>query len=156
MSDPFARFTDRTRKVMLLAAEEAFNFGHTFIGSEHILLGIYREGTAVAVELLNKAGLTEANLRGEIENLLRAVGPAGNGHFHLTYHARQALSIAAGFTTSDAPRRIDSDHLVLGMLKQQSGIVDQVFINFGIKRLELAKQIRFRLELEDESHPGEE
>jgi ATP-dependent Clp protease ATP-binding subunit ClpA len=141
------KYTDRARKVMLLATEEAYNFGHTYLGPEHILLAIYRAGTEAALDVLTKIELSEANVRGEIENLLEAIGPATPQiDFEHTPMAVYALFNAKSEAISLNADRIDSDHLLLGLLKQPEGIVAQVVRNFGVDRSELCEQIRGRLD----------
>ena len=92
----FNRFTERARKVIILAKEEARRFNHDYIGTEHILLGLIREGEGVAATVLQKLGLSLENIRLEIEKLVQP-GPATQiiGDIPFTPRAKKALELAA-------------------------------------------------------------
>lgn len=148
-------YTDRARKVMLLAAEEAYNFGHTYIGPEHILLAIYREGTGIGVEELNNAGLTESRVREEIEKLLRVRGELKGQCFQLSSAAHDTVMLAAPFSMLTDAERVDSDHLLLSLLKSQDSsrdrerIITELLRNLGVSGTKLFGVIRRRLKAEE-------
>lgn len=147
-------YTERARKVMLLAAEEVYNFGHTYLGPEHILLGICREGTSVGVKVLQTEGLSESRVRDEIEVLLRGGAELKGQHFQLTSAAFDGILLASSIATLCDAERVDSDHLLLGLLKEsetlsrdRERIIAELFRNLGADRAELFGKIRHRLEV---------
>ncbi len=129
----FNRFTERARKVIILAKEEARRFNHDYIGTEHILLGLIREGEGVAATVLQKMGISLENIRLEIEKLVQP-GPATQiiGDIPFTPRAKKALELAAEEARSLGHNYIGTEHLLLGLIREGEGVASQVLLNLGI------------------------
>ncbi|MDD4981866.1 MAG: ATP-dependent Clp protease ATP-binding subunit, partial [Candidatus Omnitrophica bacterium] len=130
----FNRFTERARKVIILAKEEARRFNHDYIGTEHILLGLIREGEGVASTVLQKLNLSLENIRLEIEKLVQP-GPTTQiiGDIPFTPRAKKALELAAEEARSLGHNYIGTEHLLLGLIREGEGIASQVLLNLGLE-----------------------
>jgi ATP-dependent Clp protease ATP-binding subunit ClpC len=129
----FNRFTERARKVIILAKEEARRFNHDYIGTEHILLGLIREGEGVAAAVLQKVGVSLENIRLEVEKLVQP-GPTTQiiGDIPFTPRAKKALELAAEEARSLGHNYIGTEHLLLGLIREGEGIASQVLLNLGL------------------------
>jgi len=129
----FNRFTERARKVIILAKEEARRFNHDYIGTEHILLGLIREGEGVAATVLQKMGVSLENIRLEVEKLVQP-GPATQimGDIPFTPRAKKALELAAEEARSLGHNYIGTEHLLLGLIREGEGVASQVLLNLGL------------------------
>ena len=129
----FNRFTERARKVIILAKEEARRFNHDYIGTEHILLGLVREGEGVAAAVLQKLGVSLENIRLEIEKLVQP-GPTTQiiGDIPFTPRAKKALELAAEEARALGHNYIGTEHLLLGLIREGEGIASQVLLNLGL------------------------
>jgi len=129
----FNRFTERARKVIVLAKEEARRFNHDYIGTEHILLGLIREGEGVAATVLQKMGVSLENIRLEIEKLVQP-GPTTQiiGDIPFTPRAKKALELAAEEARSLGHNYIGTEHLLLGLIREGEGMASQVLLNLGL------------------------
>jgi len=129
----FNRFTERARKVIILAKEEARRFNHDYIGTEHILLGLVREGEGVAAAVLQKMGVSLEKIRLEIEKLVQP-GPTTQiiGDIPFTPRAKKALELAAEEARALGHNYIGTEHLLLGLLREGEGIASQVLLNMGL------------------------
>jgi len=129
----FNRFTERARKVIILAKEEARRFNHDYIGTEHILLGLIREGEGVAAAVLQKLGVSLENIRLEIEKLVQP-GPATQiiGDIPFTPRAKKALELSAEEARSLGHNYIGTEHLLLGLIREGEGVASQVLLNLGL------------------------
>jgi len=129
----FNRFTERARKVIILAKEEARRFNHDYIGTEHILLGLIREGEGVAAAVLQKLDVSLENIRLEIEKLVQP-GPSTQiiGDIPFTPRAKKALELAAEEARSLGHNYIGTEHLLLGLIREGEGIASQVLLNLGM------------------------
>ncbi len=129
----FNRFTERARKVIILAKEEARRFNHDYIGTEHILLGLIREGEGVAAAVLQKVGVSLENIRLEIEKLVQP-GPATQiiGDIPFTPRAKKALELAAEEARSLGHNYIGTEHILLGLIREGEGVASQVLLNLGL------------------------
>ncbi|MFH0763312.1 MAG: ATP-dependent Clp protease ATP-binding subunit [Candidatus Omnitrophota bacterium] len=129
----FNRFTERARKVIILAKEEARRFNHDYIGTEHILLGLVREGEGVAATVLQKMGISLENIRLEIEKLVQP-GPTTQiiGDIPFTPRAKKVLELAAEEARSLGHNYIGTEHLLLGLIREGEGIASQVLLNLGL------------------------
>ncbi|MCU0666856.1 MAG: ATP-dependent Clp protease ATP-binding subunit [Candidatus Omnitrophica bacterium] len=129
----FNRFTERARKVVILAKEEARRFNHDYIGTEHILLGLLREGEGVAAAVLQKMGTSLENIRLEIEKLVQP-GPATQiiGDIPFTPRAKKALELAAEEARALGHNYIGTEHLLLGLIREGEGVASQVLLNLGL------------------------
>ena len=129
----FNRFTERARKVIILAKEEARRFNHDYIGTEHILLGLIREGEGVAAAVLQKMGVSLENIRIEIEKLVQP-GPTTQiiGDIPFTPRAKKALELAMEEARALGHNYIGTEHLLLGLIREGEGIASQVLMNLGL------------------------
>ncbi len=129
----FNRFTERARKVIILAKEEARRFNHDYIGTEHILLGLIREGEGVAASVLQKLNVSLENIRLEIEKLVQP-GPTTQiiGDIPFTPRAKKALELAAEEARSLGHNYIGTEHILLGLIREGEGVASQVLLNLGL------------------------
>ena len=129
----FNRFTERARKVLVLAKEEARRFNHDYIGTEHILLGLIREGEGVACAVLQNLGLDLERLRIEIEKLVTSGSVASVlGDIPFTPRAKKALELSAEEARSLGHNYIGTEHILLGLLREEEGIASQVLLSLGV------------------------
>ncbi len=129
----FNRFTERARKVVILAKEEARRFNHDYIGTEHMLLGLIREGEGVAAAVLQKLGVSLENIRLEIEKLVQP-GPTTQiiGDIPFTPRAKKALELAAEEARALGHNYIGTEHILLGLIREGEGVASQVLLNLGL------------------------
>ncbi|MFH1398332.1 MAG: ATP-dependent Clp protease ATP-binding subunit [Candidatus Omnitrophota bacterium] len=129
----FNRFTERARKVIILAKEEARRFNHDYIGTEHIFLGLIREGEGVAATVLEKLGISLENIRLEIEKLVQP-GPTTQiiGDIPFTPRAKKSLELAAEEARALGHNYIGTEHLLLGLIREEEGVASQVMLNLGM------------------------
>jgi ATP-dependent Clp protease ATP-binding subunit ClpC len=129
----FNRFTERARKVVLLAKEEAKRFNHDYIGTEHVLLGLIREGEGVAAAVLQKLGLSPDNIRLEVEKLVQP-GPATmvSGDIPFTPKAKKVIELAMDEARALGHNYIGTEHLLLGLIREGEGVASQVLLNMGL------------------------
>jgi len=129
----FNRFTERARKVIILAKEEARRFNHDYIGTEHILLGLIREGEGVAAAVLQKMGLSLETIRLEVEKLVQP-GPSTQilGDIPFTPRAKKVLELAAEEARSLGHNYIGTEHILLGLIREGEGVASQVLMNLGL------------------------
>ncbi|MBU0605569.1 MAG: ATP-dependent Clp protease ATP-binding subunit [Candidatus Omnitrophica bacterium] len=130
----FNRFTERARKVILLAKEEAKRFNHDYIGTEHILLGLIREGEGVAAAVLASFGLSPDKIRLEVEKLVQP-GPATvvSGDLPFTPKAKKVIELAIDEARSLGHNYIGTEHLLLGLIREGEGVASQVLMNSGLE-----------------------
>jgi len=130
----FNRFTERARKVILLAKEEAKRFNHDYIGTEHILLGLVREGEGVAAAVLASFGLSPDKIRIEVEKLVQP-GPSTviSGDLPFTPKAKKVIELAMEEARALGHNYIGTEHLLLGLIREGEGVASQVLINLGLE-----------------------
>ncbi len=129
----FNRFTERARKVIVLAKEEARRFNHDYIGTEHLLLGLIREGEGVAAAVLQKMGMSLESIRLEIEKLVQP-GPSTQilGDIPFTPRSKKSLELSAEEARSLGHNYIGTEHLLLGLIREGEGVASQVLLNLGL------------------------
>ena len=129
----FNRFTERARKVIILAKEEARRFNHDYIGTEHILLGLIREGEGVAAAVLRNMGVFLETIRLEVEKLVQP-GPTTQimGDIPFTPRAKKVLELAAEEARSLGHNYIGTEHILLGLIREGEGVASQVLMNMGL------------------------
>jgi ATP-dependent Clp protease ATP-binding subunit ClpC len=138
----FDKFTDRARKVMNLARQEAQRFNHQFIGTEHILLGLIQEGSGVAARVLKTLGVDLRQLRTEVEKEISAGPPtAVSGQLPFTPIAKRVLELAQEEAQSLGHDYIGTEHLLLGLLRESQGVAAKVLINIGLRLEDIREQI---------------
>src|SRR5437762_1908758 len=116
----YERFTDRARQVMRLAHEEAQNFKHEYIGTEHILLALVREGSGVPARALRLLGVDEDSICREVENaILKGAGAVLTGNLPLTPRVKKSLEYAVEEARRLRSEAVGPEHLLLGLLREQ-------------------------------------
>jgi ATP-dependent Clp protease ATP-binding subunit ClpC len=129
----FNRFTERARKVLVLAKEEARRFSHDYIGTEHILLGLIREGEGVACAVLQNLGIDLDRLRIEIEKLISPGSSASVlGDVPFTPRAKKTLELAAEEAHNLGHNYIGTEHILLGLIREGEGLASQVLFSLGV------------------------
>jgi len=129
----FNRFTERARKVILLAKEEAKRFNHDYMGTEHILLGLIKEGEGVAAAVLQNLGLSPEAIRMEVEKLVQP-GPTTlvSGDIPFTPKAKKVIELAMDEARNLGHNYIGTEHLLLGLIREGEGVAAQVLQNLGL------------------------
>jgi four helix bundle protein len=130
----FEHFTDRARKVLALANQEAQRFNHEYIGTEHILLGLVKEGSGVGATVLKNMGVDIKQLRREVEKLVKS-GPdmITMGKLPQTPRAKQVIIYAIEEARALGHNYVGTEHILLGLLRETEGIAAQVLMNLGLK-----------------------
>ncbi|MBF0594840.1 MAG: ATP-dependent Clp protease ATP-binding subunit [Candidatus Omnitrophica bacterium] len=148
----FNRFTERARKVIVFAKEEARRFNHDYIGTEHLLLGLIREGEGVASAVLQKLGLDLESIRIEVEKLVQP-GPQTQvvGDIPFTPRSKKALELAAEEARALGHNYIGTEHLLLGLVKEGEGMAYRVLLNLGLDLGKLRNEV---MELLGSGIPG--
>ncbi len=138
----FERFTDRARKVMALANQEAQRFNHEYIGTEHILLGLVKEGSGVGATVLKNLDVDIKKLRLEIEKLVKS-GPdmVTMGKLPQTPRAKKVIEYAIEEARSLNHNYVGTEHILLGLLRESEGIAAQVLMNLGLKLEEVRQEV---------------
>ncbi len=155
----FERFTDRARKVMALANQEAQRFNHEYLGTEHILLGLAKEGNGVGANVLRNLGVDTMKLRLEIEKLVKS-GPdvVSVGKLPQTPRARRVIEYAIEEARALNHNYVGTEHLLLGLLRETSGQAAQILMNLGLKletvREEVLNLLGSGTEEETDAMPG--
>ena len=138
----FNRFTERARKVILLAKEEAKRFNHDYIGTEHILLGLLREGDGVAAVVLQKMGLNLQQIRMEIEKIVKPGPPTVvSGDIPFTPTAKKVIELSSEEARSLGHNYIGTEHLLLGLIREGEGVASQVLMNLGLDLNKVREEI---------------
>lgn len=148
----FNRFTERARKVIVYAKEEARRFNHDYIGTEHLLLGLVREGEGVAAAVLQKLGLDLETIRLEVEKLVQP-GPQTQvlGDIPFTPRSKKALELSAEEARALGHNYIGTEHLLLGLVKEGEGMAYRVLLNLGLDLGKLRNEV---MELLGSGIPG--
>lgn len=137
----FERFTDRARRVLVLAQEEARLLNHHYIGTEHILLGLIHEGDGVAANALERSGVTLEAVRGEVQELTGVAekGPAGSPPF--TPRAKKVLELSLRESMALGHDYIGTEHLMLGLIREGEGVAAQALRNLGVDLEQLRQYV---------------
>ena len=138
----FDKFTDRARKVMALAREEAKRFNHEYIGTEHILLGLVKEGSGVAANVLQNLDIDLKKIRLEIEKIVQT-GPdlVSVGQLPFTPRVKKVLEYAIEEARAMGHNYIGTEHQLLGLLREQEGVAAQVLLNLGVKLDDVREEV---------------
>ena len=138
----FERFTDRARKVMALANQEAQRFNHEYIGTEHILLGLVKEGSGVAANVLKNMDVDLKKLRLGIEKLVKS-GPdmVTMGKLPQTPRAKKVIEYAIEEARALNHNYVGTEHILLGLLRETEGIAAQVLMNLGLKLEDVRQEV---------------
>jgi ATP-dependent Clp protease ATP-binding subunit ClpC len=138
----YERFTERARKVMQLANQEAQRFNHEYIGTEHMLLGLVKEGNGVAANVLKNLGVDLRKIRLEVEKLVQS-GPemVTIGKLPQTPRAKKVIEYSMEEARNLAHSFVGTEHILLGLLREQDGVAAQVLMNLGLKLEEVREEV---------------
>jgi ATP-dependent Clp protease ATP-binding subunit ClpA len=148
----FERFSDRARKVMALANQEAQRFQHQYIGTEHILLGLVKEGRGVGANVLKQLNVDLRQIRLEVEKLIRP-GPDEDATAKLpqTPRVKKVIEYAIEEARMLGHNYVGTEHLLLGLLREQDGVAGQVLMNLGLNLKSAREEIKAILGTGDET-----
>jgi ATP-dependent Clp protease ATP-binding subunit ClpA len=151
----YERFTDRARKVMNLANQEAQRLGHEYIGTEHILLGLIEEGAGVAANVLKNLDIDLRKFRPEIEGMVQ-VGPDTDtkGKRPLTPRCLKAIEYATEEARNFSHNYVGTEHLLLGLIREQEGVAAQVLLKSGLKLEDVREEMLNLLGLQERPEDG--
>ncbi len=138
----YERFTDRARKVMQLANQEAQRFNHEYIGTEHILLGLVKEGSGVAANVLKNLEVDLRKIRLEVEKLVQS-GPemVTVGKLPQTPRAKKVIEYSMEEARNLNHSYVGTEHILLGLLREQEGVAAQVLMNLGLKLEDVREEV---------------
>jgi ATP-dependent Clp protease ATP-binding subunit ClpC len=129
------KFTERVRKVIYLAREEAARLQHDYIGTEHLLLGVIREGEGIAATVLNNLGLDLDRIRQEVESMVSTSGGTMTiGEIPFTPRAKRVLELAVEEARSLGHNYVGTEHLLLGLIREGEGVAAKVLLELGVDR----------------------
>ncbi len=136
----FGRFTERAQKVLALAQEEAIRLGHSSIGTEHILLGLVREGEGIAAKALLGLGLDLEKIRDEVESLI-GKGTEQPTHLNYTPRAKKVIELSMDEARKLGHTYVGTEHILLGLIREGEGIAARVLNNLGVSLNKARQQV---------------
>ena len=153
----FERFTDRARRVVVLAQEEARMLNHNYIGTEHILLGLIHEGEGVAAKALESLGISLDAVRQQVEEIIGQGQQAPSGHIPFTPRAKKVLELASRESRDLSHNYVGTEHILLGLMREGDGVGAQVLKRAGAEQPAVRHQVLQLLHSrpEDEVPPAE-
>ncbi|MBV8965464.1 MAG: NDP-hexose 4-ketoreductase, partial [Mycobacteriaceae bacterium] len=128
----FERFTDRARRVVVLAQEEARMLNHNYIGTEHILLGLIHEGEGVAAKSLESLGISLEGVRSQVEEIIGQGQQAPSGHIPFTPRAKKVLELSLREALQLGHNYIGTEHILLGLIHEGEGVAAKSLESLGI------------------------
>ena len=128
----FERFTDRARRVVVLAQEEARLLNHNYIGTEHLLLGLIHEGEGLAAKALESLGVTLDQVRSQVEDMIGVGTATPQGHIPFTPRAKKVLELSLREALQLGHNYIGTEHILLGLLREGEGVAAQVLMKIGL------------------------
>lgn len=137
----FERFTDRARRVLVLAQDEARSLNHNYIGTDHILLGLLHEGEGVAAQALIALGVSLEDARSQIEMLIGRGEAEPTGHIPFTPRAKKVQELALRESLQLGHSYIGTEHLLLGLVREGEGIGAQVLAKLGVELTRVREQV---------------
>ncbi len=138
----YERFTDRARKVMQLANQEAQRLYHEYIGTEHILLGLVKEGSGVAANVLKNLDIDLLKIRFEVEKLVQSSPEVGTpGKLPQTPRAKKVIEYSIEEARNFNHNYVGTEHLLLGLLREQEGVAAQVLMNLGLRLEDVREEV---------------
>lgn len=153
MQGSFDRFTERARKVLTLAQEEAQRFNHNYIGTEHLLLGLVREGEGVASKVLSNLGVELTKVRSAVEFIIGRGERTVTGEIGLTPRAKKVIELAVDEARRLGHHYIGTEHLLLGLIREGEGIAAGVLESLGVN-LEKVRSEVIKVLTQSGSNPG--
>ena len=137
----FERFTDRARRVVVLAQEEARLLNHSYIGTEHILLGLIHEGEGVAAKALESLSISLEAVRAQVEEIIGQGGSSPSGHIPFTPRAKKVLELSLREALQLGHNYIGTEHILLGLLREGEGVATQVLVKLGADLGKVRQQV---------------
>ena len=137
----FERFTDRARRVVVLAQEEARMLNHNYIGTEHILLGLIHEGEGVAAKALESLGISLDAVRQQVEEIIGQGQQAPSGHIPFTPRAKKVLELSLREALQLGHNYIGTEHILLGLIREGDGVAAQVLVKLGADLNRVRQQV---------------
>ncbi|HJM99426.1 MAG TPA: ATP-dependent Clp protease ATP-binding subunit, partial [Acidimicrobiales bacterium] len=137
----FERFTDRARRVVVLAQEEARLLNHNYIGTEHILLGLIHEGEGVAAKALESLGISLEAVRDQVEEIIGQGGSSPSGHIPFTPRAKKVLELSLREALQLGHNYIGTEHILLGLIREGEGVAAQVLTKLGADLSRVRQQV---------------
>src|SRR6266567_497207 len=137
----FERFTDRARRVVVLAQEEARLLNHNYIGTEHILLGLIHEGEGVAAKALESLGISLEAVRAQVEEIIGHGGQSPSGHIPFTPRAKKVLELSLREALQLGHNYIGTEHILLGLIREGEGVAAQVLVKLGADLNRVRQQV---------------
>jgi ATP-dependent Clp protease ATP-binding subunit ClpC len=137
----FERFTDRARRVVVLAQEEARMLNHNYIGTEHILLGLIHEGEGVAAKGLEALGISLEGVRAQVEEIIGQGQQAPSGHIPFTPRAKKVLELSLREALQLGHNYIGTEHILLGLIREGEGVAAQVLVKLGADLNRVRQQV---------------
>ena len=137
----FERFTDRSRRVVVLAQEEARLLGHTYIGTEHILLGLISERDGLAAQALGLLDISLEAVRNQIEEIIGQGASSPSGHIPFTPRAKKALELSLREALQLGHNYIGTEHILLGLIREGEGVAAQVLVQLGADLPRVRQQV---------------
>ncbi len=137
----FERFTDRARRVVVLAQEEARLLNHNYIGTEHILLGLIHEGEGVAAKALESLNISLEAVRSQVEEIIGQGGSSPSGHIPFTPRAKKVLELSLREALQLGHNYIGTEHILLGLIREGEGVAAQVLVKLGADLSRVRQQV---------------
>jgi len=137
----FERFTDRARRVVVLAQEEARLLNHNYIGTEHILLGLIHEGEGVAAKALESLGISLEAVRSQVEEIIGQGGSSPSGHIPFTPRAKKVLELSLREALQLGHNYIGTEHILLGLIREGEGVAAHVLVKLGADLSRVRQQV---------------
>jgi ATP-dependent Clp protease ATP-binding subunit ClpC len=142
----FEKFTDRARRVVVLAQDEARDLNHNYIGTEHLLLGLVSEGEGVAVAALKSLGISLQTIRQQVEDIIGRGQGSQSGHIPFTPRAKKVLELSLREALHLGHNYIGTEHILLGLIHEAEGVAAQVLTGLGanldVVRREVTRLLR--------------
>jgi ATP-dependent Clp protease ATP-binding subunit ClpC len=137
----FERFTDRARRVVVLAQEEAQMLNHNYIGTEHLLLGLVHEGEGVAAKAMESMGISLEAIRSQVEEIIGQGQAAPTGHIPFTPRAKKVLELSLREALQLGHNYIGTEHILLGLIREGEGVAAQVLQKLGADLNRVRQQV---------------
>jgi ATP-dependent Clp protease ATP-binding subunit ClpC len=150
----FERFTDRARRVIILAREEALRLDHNYIGTEHILLGLLREGEGVAARALESLGVSLLDVRNQVEEIIGRGTIVPSDHIPFTPRAKKVLELSFRESRLLKDEHIGTEHILLGLVREGEGVAAQILVHLGADLPRVRQQVIQLLSYEGPETPS--
>src|SRR5437764_13439004 len=137
----FERFTDRARRVVVLAQEEARLLNHNYIGTEHLLLGLIHEGEGLAAKALESLGVNLDSVRSQVEDMIGVGTATPQGHIPFTPRAKKVLELSLRESLQLGHNYIGTEHILLGLLREGEGVATQVLLKIGLELTKIRQTV---------------